>query len=299
MFANMNISNSSKRKIAKAKAKANRQMKHRGTGRVSSGKAFCATCRGKNLQLDKEGRCKKCIKEFDSFEQPTQSDHLQELSDIGMTGIEIADLFTNYNIRLQDLDEVEITEIGNVGWEITTNEGNFLIFIEFDDAKSYAEDRVREDLEEMPETFNDSFLHNHVFVSETDARMIAQDQAESDRERWEEDTTEELISQLKSQDIKYHNTQTENLSREYLIEEIISNESDRIEKEIIESPIAYFVTDNGYYSKEELMQQNWISLNVHDAAEEAVRSDGVAHYLARYDGEEYETNNGLYVYRTE
>jgi hypothetical protein len=313
MFANTTNNNSVKRRVAKAqqKSKSKRRMQHKGgVGKVSSTrKKVCEKCKRENLPLDK-GKCKFCAEAFKEYEEERGQHKDQRLAalneflfDAGMTTADIEKIESQYNIQF-DPDDLTIIPIytidtiDTIGYEVVSSEGDFLIFKEFEDAKHYAVDRVEEDLESMPESFNQNFLADHLYITDTDARIIAGEEAESDRERWDEDTTEELRSQLKSQDYSKYVTLAEKMDREQLIEEIISNESDRIEGEISESPIQYFVRDNGYYTMEQLMEQNWININEEEAARDAVDQDGVAHYLARYDHEELETPNGFYVYRT-
>ncbi|MHA2119620.1 MAG: hypothetical protein ACW990_00300 [Promethearchaeota archaeon] len=69
MFANQYQKKNHTNKIQKAKNKTKKRLRHRGTGRVSSGKAFCAMCRGKKLSLDVKGVCKDCIKITEEYRQ--------------------------------------------------------------------------------------------------------------------------------------------------------------------------------------------------------------------------------------
>jgi hypothetical protein len=298
MFANQYQKKNHSKKIAKAKAK--NRLKHKGVGRVSSGKKkLCDTCKGEGKMLT-DGRCKVCIKEFASFEQPKLEDQkridaLRRIGDeTGMSEAEIIEIEERYDFKVEDVEDLESwSDVHGREMELTSDTIVLRIFGSGEAAKEIAEYEVKERIEGHPEDFNQTFLDEHIYVSDTDARMIAQDQAEADRDRWEEDTTEDLRQTLKSQDalIDRHN-----MNREQLLESIIGNEINRIETEIQESPIKYFVTDNGYYSKEELMQQNFIRINAEEAAKEAVAQDGVAHFLAKYDGEEYVTSRGKHVY---
>ena len=307
MFANQYQRKDHSRKIRRAKTKS-RKLNHRaGIKKISSNKKYCETCKRTGLPL-KDGRCKQCRKEFKEFKSEIEKYQNQGrktalnklLFETGITLSDIEKLEQEYGFTFDNPDDLEINHIGNIGFEIDYPEASFLIFKEFQDAKDHAIETVREDLEMDPSNFSERFLQHHLYVTDTDARIIAGEEAEAERERWKEDTTEDLISQLKSQDIKYHNSQNnpENMSREKIIEEIIHNESNRIEKELNESPVQYFVHDNGYYTIEQLMGQDFIHINEEEAARDAVEADGVSHYLARYDGEELRLPNGYYAYRT-
>jgi len=80
-------------------------------------------------------------------------------------------------------------------------------------------------------------------------------------------------------------------------EDLAEEESDRIERQLERDPVGYFVDDVGIYSTEDLLQQSFINIDYEAAAQEAVRADGVAHFLAGYDGHENETDEGMYYYR--
>jgi hypothetical protein len=70
--------------------------------------------------------------------------------------------------------------------------------------------------------------------------------------------------------------------------------------EELSDPIEYFVEKNGMYSEEDLLKQTFITYDIDKICEDAVSEDGVAHFLARYDGEENEqTVDGktYYFYR--
>jgi hypothetical protein len=77
MFANQYQKKNHTNKIQKAKNK--RQMKHKGVGRVSSGKKkLCETCKREGKDLTK-GKCKVCVEEFASFKQPEQPKKQKDL----------------------------------------------------------------------------------------------------------------------------------------------------------------------------------------------------------------------------
>ena len=65
----------------------------------------------------------------------------------------------------------------------------------------------------------------------------------------------------------------------------------------MENPIEYFVNEQGIYSVEDLMKQFWININIDEAAKDAIKVDGWAHFLSRYDGEYETTENGIVYFR--
>lgn len=68
--------------------------------------------------------------------------------------------------------------------------------------------------------------------------------------------------------------------------------------EELEDPVEYFVEVHGMYTIEELMDSSFVSIDTKKASQAAVDEDGVAHFLAGYDGNEVELDNGMVMYRT-
>ena len=68
-------------------------------------------------------------------------------------------------------------------------------------------------------------------------------------------------------------------------------------KEELKDPIQYFVEDHGMYSVADLMKAPFILIDVAEAADDAVASDGWAHFVSLYDGNYEETANGVVYFR--
>jgi len=79
-------------------------------------------------------------------------------------------------------------------------------------------------------------------------------------------------------------------------EELSSSKAEEIESEL-DDPVQYFVEDQGAFSIEDLMKASFISIDTDAAAKEAVWTDGVAHFLAGYDGRKVDGNRSVW-YRT-
>jgi hypothetical protein len=80
-------------------------------------------------------------------------------------------------------------------------------------------------------------------------------------------------------------------------EEVSSALSDEYEDAITADPVGFFVDDHGMYSLEDFFQANFVHIDIEAAAKDAVDTDGVAHFLNRYDGNEYEFGDSHW-YRT-
>ena len=75
------------------------------------------------------------------------------------------------------------------------------------------------------------------------------------------------------------------------MESMPDDAKEKIEEEIadewekgLEDPIDFLVNEQGLYSIEDLMESSFINIDTEEAAEAAVDEDGVAHFLAQYDG---------------
>ena len=64
---------------------------------------------------------------------------------------------------------------------IRVSDGNteFIVFKDSDEAEKYATERVKEDLENEPELFSQDWLDGFLSISDTDRRIMAQEQADS------------------------------------------------------------------------------------------------------------------------
>ena len=80
-------------------------------------------------------------------------------------------------------------------------------------------------------------------------------------------------------------------------EKIQEDKYDEIYEEL-NDPVQYFVEDHGMYTLEDLMNSSLIVIDVDKAAQDAIDEDGIAHYLAGYDGKQVDLDNGMVMYRT-
>ena len=200
-----------------------------------------------------------------------------------------------------------------------------------DEAERLAIERVKEDLENEPELFSQSWLQNFISMSDTDRRIIAGEESDNieqnmdEKEILEETDMQEDWDELEEEKDELEeeiNTMTANSETDAQIkEELDEKESrlDEIEKEqekivddarekfrddkydeiydALEDPVEYFVEEQGIYTKEDLMKQSFISIDYDEASEDAVSTDGWAHFLSRYDGNYEEIDGGKVVWR--
>jgi len=227
----------------------------------------------------------------------------------------------------------------------------WIIFENGEEAEEQAINYVQSTIEDEPETFNKSWIQNFIYITDTDRRMIADEEATdyayeqlSEDEVMKEAGFDEKIDELQK-NIDFLESEIEDLEEEKAkLESTIEDEGDKdgeldgqvtdIESEIstkfdeisamekeqenlpdearekvqedkyeeiydeLDDPVQYFVEDHGMYTIEDLMDASFISIEEREAAEDAVETDGVAHFLAGYDGNEVELDSGIVMYRT-
>ncbi len=153
-------------------------------------------------------------------------------------------------------------------------------------------DELQEEVESLPDEIVD--LEDELDTNET---KIAKSKRGTDRY---ENLADEIFGVKEDITQKEKDLQDREKELETLEDTIRDDFHDRIYDETydgLDDPIEYFVHEQGLYSIEELMKQNFISIDVDEASKDAVNVDGVAHFLSGYDGEEREVE-GIYYYRT-
>ena len=156
------------------------------------------------------------------------------------------------------------------------NKQEWWIFDKFEDAKEKAVDQERNLLESDDSIVSDMATRfpneDFVFITDTDRRIIS---------------TEEADFEAESQGLT--DSQRDKLS-------------DEIEEKL-NSPVDYFVNEQGTFTIEKLLDQNFIRKDIDKMAEFVVATDGVGHTLASYDGNEKiikdkKGNERVYMYRS-
>jgi len=71
-------------------------------------------------------------------------------------------------------------------------------------------------------------------------------------------------------------------------EELTSARTEEVARMLEQDPIDYLVNELGAYSEDEALKLPFIQIDVDAAADEAIDTDGVGHFLAIYDGDEIE-----------
>jgi len=206
----------------------------------------------------------------------------------------------NYHLQVQNAGKDGFSLLAIKG-EGSNGEREWMVFKDHQAAREAAVEEARRMLDEMPQSFNDSFIQNYLYITDTDQRMIARDDAEH-RVRAELDSMsrEEVRRKARDKGItapSHYDDQDQeyNYMKDELMEKMEMDIADRIEEQL-DNPIQYFVDDHGMYSKETLMEQSFIRIDKEEAAEDAVATDGVGHFLDHYDGKAVNLESGAVAY---
>lgn len=176
-------------------------------------------------------------------------------------------------------------QVEAVNGKAENGEREWLILPDYSTATKVSQRKAEEHIERRPQSFNEGFLRDHIYVSDTDARMIAQDDA---RALYEGHTEEEIMEEAQMEGFSPENVAEAREKLEMM-------KSEEFKEKIKEDPMEYFV-GRGIYSEDELFDQDFIRIDAQEAAEDAVSIDGEAHFLDRYDGAEVPLESGAVAY---
>jgi hypothetical protein len=198
-------------------------------------------------------------------------------------------------VGVDDIEVEEEREKGVYFWEVTLGDKEWIVFESYEDAERYAVDYVWGMIEaEQPI----SELAGYAYVTDIDKRLVSQDAADSYVEGLDDDEAAEEAGLGEEYD---EAAEAENYDEMYRIveeaREIITERiSDEWYLELDRNPIRWLVDEQGLYSSPE--EINFLLIDYEEAAKDAVRIDGVEHFLAEYSGQEETTLAGLFYYRT-
>jgi hypothetical protein len=208
-----------------------------------------------------------------------------------------------------DLDDLEIEAIGSSAGGVDANgyraeygREEYYLYPE-DEAVRVAEKEAENMIADEPESFNPDFINEFLYMSETDCRVYAGDMADGQVEGMDDDDIIKAAGGDYEERYEAADAEDDDVAKEKILEdakeEAVSNITDEIAKSLMADPVGYFVDQEGIYSSaKELLENNIVSVDSRAAAKSAVAQDGVAHFIAGYDGEEIELGDGWNAYRT-
>ena len=217
-------------------------------------------------------------------------------------GVDDADWIEESLIDLQnevDMDDLVVENSDNNRYTASNGNAEFEVFETEDDARERAIERVKEDLEENPEYFSKDWLMNYIDGEDFFTDVFNE---------W----NESYVNDIESEDSdKYANR----LIEEMVENGIVSNEEakeDDFDAEDYKDDLVTLMTTNaiedgnggldyyiGNFGSEQafklVLDNNLININ--EASESAIDTDGIAHFLSSYDGEQIDLSNGHVAYR--
>jgi hypothetical protein len=154
---------------------------------------------------------------------------------------------------------------------------------------------VKQDLEESPENFNQDFIEQHIDMDrlrrelESDVQNSNEDRLRDERPRdfWKEYEGAGFDAPEEDEDGEREDPDDSH------IEELAQSQTE----EQLRDPMQYL---EEIYDKEDAVKRaiEIAGFDVDAAAEDAVDTDGPAHFLNSYDGNSYTTKGGLVYWRT-
>jgi hypothetical protein len=219
-------------------------------------------------------------------------------------GVDDADWIEESLIDLQnevDMDDLVVDYSNNSNSYVASNgDAEFLVFESENDAREQAIERVKEDLEENPEYFSKDWLMDYVdgkdFFTEVynDWNIgYVNDIENEDSDKYANRLIEEMVENgiVSSEEAKEDDFDAEDYKNDFVnlrTSESIEEGNDGLD---------YYIDNFGEEQAFKFVSDNNL-IDIDKASEDAVDTDGVAHFLSSYDGEQIDLSNGHVAYRT-
>ena len=201
-----------------------------------------------------------------------------------------------------DADTIKQSDYGDNCFDVDGDE--YLVLTE-DEAYEYAKDDIKavwDDLgiESFTESFRDWIMDNAVdsewfedWIHE-DMEAYVDDIASEDSDEFKNRLIEEMYDAKILTDADFENGRLNSnvdfdAKREEFIDHLVGNAGD---------PVEYFRLNFGDDEFSKIVTENNL-VDIDTVAEQCIDVDGVAHFIARYDGNEIELGDGLYAYRVD
>ena len=206
------------------------------------------------------------------------------------------------NLQLvEDDNSLQITHTNEDSFYVEGDSAEYRVFETYANAYDTAIEQVREDLEENPDYFNQDWLMNWVDVDDTIENILEEYyRSYADDIAFEDDSTynNRLISEMVANGLMTEEEATSE-DADDIAEDNVDNLVDLYVEENMEGDkgVEWYISNFGQDDFRDLVIDNNL-IDISGASEDAVDTDGVAHFLSSYDGEEIELDNDVVAYRT-
>jgi hypothetical protein len=177
----------------------------------------------------------------------------------------------------------------------------YRVFKNEDLAYDYAVEEVESDMEYQPENFNRDFIMEYVEIDDLFVNSFeninydyTKDIKSEKSEKYENRLIEELVANGLISEEEAQTRSSKELDEEYTQDYIDLLTSEQIGDD---NGITHFIDNFGENEFFTLVYENNL-IDVEDASKKAVEIDGIAHFLAGYDGETIYLDNNIVAYRT-
>ena len=218
--------------------------------------------------------------------------------------------------RIQALAEylgIDPSEISNIyDYEFETPEGDYLV-VDEDEARELAEDDIRNLFDDLGLDSFTSDFKDWIIMNALDNEWF-EDAVKESYEYYVEDIEDEASS------IGYENRLIEEMHDHQVLSDddfVVGEDGepdlttlnddvdiDYLKEEFIDllvenagNPVDYCGDNFGWDWVTQMAIQNNL-IDIDEVVDQCIYEDGIAHFIARYDGQEHELGNGLYAYRT-
>lgn len=184
---------------------------------------------------------------------------------------------------------------GDTYWLIEIGSQEYYVAKNNDSAYDLAVAMVKQDLEENPEIFNQSFIEGHIDMKRLRDQLWS-DTLNSNHEYYREmsdgDLKREVEGRLNLDEEEFLDEDGEFKD----VDEIVEKLAEDLTEEQLKEPMDYL---EDIFGKEDAVKKaiEIAGIDEDAAAEEAVDTDGMGHFLSPYDGEYHEGPDGIIWWR--